>query len=370
MIVVGGGPAGSTCAWRLREAGFDVAVLDRARFPRDKVCAGWITPQVVATLELDLEAYRRHATLQPIERFRVGRIGSGGSRAVSYGRVVSFGIRRCEFDHYLLRRSGARVREGVVVERIDRVGGDWVINGAFRAPMLVGAGGHFCPVARAIGGRPTRGTGVVLARELEVPDEGAAGPDVDGRVPELYFCDDLLGYGWIFRKQGYLNIGLGRFGERGLADATDRFVAWLREIGRLRTGGGAEWRWRGHAYSVWPATSASAPADGVLLVGDALGLAYAESGEGIRPAVESGVLAAETITAAAGDYARSRLASYGTNLTRRFGTSGLARALGACVPNGLSVSMGRRLLAAPWLVRHVVLDRWFLHAQQTALVRH
>jgi menaquinone-9 beta-reductase len=43
-LIVGGGPAGSTCAWQLRQAGLDVVVIDKTRFPRDKVCAGWITP--------------------------------------------------------------------------------------------------------------------------------------------------------------------------------------------------------------------------------------------------------------------------------------------------------------------------------------
>ena len=57
-IVVGGGPAGSTCAWRLHRAGLRVAVVDRSQFPRDKVCAGWITPQVVRTLELSRRTLR------------------------------------------------------------------------------------------------------------------------------------------------------------------------------------------------------------------------------------------------------------------------------------------------------------------------
>ena len=50
VLVAGGGPAGATCAGMLRRAGLDVVVMDRARFPRDKVCAGWITPQVIAAL--------------------------------------------------------------------------------------------------------------------------------------------------------------------------------------------------------------------------------------------------------------------------------------------------------------------------------
>src|SRR5690606_26023348 len=53
VLVVGGGPGGSSCARALVRAGLDVVVLDRRRFPRDKVCAGWITPPVLATLEID-----------------------------------------------------------------------------------------------------------------------------------------------------------------------------------------------------------------------------------------------------------------------------------------------------------------------------
>jgi len=59
VLVVGGGPAGSTCAGRLVRAGLDVVVIDKSSFPRDKVCAGWITPEVVRLLELDLPAYAK-----------------------------------------------------------------------------------------------------------------------------------------------------------------------------------------------------------------------------------------------------------------------------------------------------------------------
>ena len=52
VLIVGGGPAGSSCAWGLRGSGLDVLVLDAARFPRDKVCAGWITPPILAELAL------------------------------------------------------------------------------------------------------------------------------------------------------------------------------------------------------------------------------------------------------------------------------------------------------------------------------
>ena len=61
VLIVGGGPAGSTCAWQLRQAGLDVLVMDKQTFPRDKVCAGWITPAVVESLELDLRRLRDRA---------------------------------------------------------------------------------------------------------------------------------------------------------------------------------------------------------------------------------------------------------------------------------------------------------------------
>jgi hypothetical protein len=72
-LVVGGGPAGSTCAAWLRQAGLDVLVMDRARFPRDKPCAGWITPQAVAAAELDLDEYGRARVLQPIRGLQTAR---------------------------------------------------------------------------------------------------------------------------------------------------------------------------------------------------------------------------------------------------------------------------------------------------------
>src|SRR5262245_29244717 len=94
VIVVGGGPAGSSCAWKLRQAGLDVVVIDRARFPRDKVCGGWITPQVVDELRLDLDDYQSSRTLQPITAFRTGLVGQAASVETVYDRPVSYGIRR------------------------------------------------------------------------------------------------------------------------------------------------------------------------------------------------------------------------------------------------------------------------------------
>ena len=114
-IVVGGGPAGSSCARTLRLAGWQVVVVDRARFPRDKVCAGWLTPDVFPLLDLDPAAYR--ATVAPCRR-SPGSAPGDRRRPVEtrYPRTVSYAIRRCEFDDFLLRRAtcGHRRRPGVV----------------------------------------------------------------------------------------------------------------------------------------------------------------------------------------------------------------------------------------------------------------
>src|ERR1700728_1070052 len=111
VLIVGGGPAGSSCAWGLREAGLDVAILDKQIFPRDKVCGGWITPAVLSELGIDACDYGRDRVLQPITAFRTGYIG-GPAMETGYNATVSYGIRRREFDDYLLRRSGARLMEG------------------------------------------------------------------------------------------------------------------------------------------------------------------------------------------------------------------------------------------------------------------
>jgi len=362
VAIVGGGPAGSSCAWRLRRAGLDVVVVDQAAFPRDKVCAGWITPPVVDALALDWDEYRRGRTFQPITGFGVGVIGGGEAVAASYARAVSFGIRRCEFDDYLLRRSGARLCLGARVATIRRDGAGWVVGEAVRAPMLVGAGGHFCPVAKMLNGaapaaqQPAR---LVAAQETEVPvTDGACA--VDPELPELFFAPDLTGYGWCFRKGGYVNIGYGRIGGGALPRLTADFVRFLRA--RRRVGmRGVVGHWRGHAYLVSGSPERHSVDDGVVLVGDAAGLAYPQSGEGIRPAVESGLLAADVILEADGDYRAGRLGRYARMLATRFGSGAVSRLLGRLLPPGLPVALGPRLLAQPWFVRHVVLDRWFLH---------
>jgi menaquinone-9 beta-reductase len=366
VLIVGGGPGGSSCAKRLAIAGLDVLLLDKAVFPRDKVCAGWITPAVLDELGLDPAEYRQGRVLQPITAFRVGRYG-GPMIDLDYRAPVSYGIRRCEFDHYLLGRCGARLQLGEPVRSIARDRGGWVVNDRYRAPMLVGAGGHFCPVAqRLVGGSDAPGP-VVTAQEIEFPlDEGQPSEClVEGHRPELYFCRDLLGYGWCFRKGSHLNIGLGREDRQRVPEHVAAFCEYLKEQGRIPRN--LPGKLRGHAYLLHAHSPRKAVDDGVLLVGDAAGLAYTESGEGIRPAIESGLLAADVILAAGGDYSRQRLGPYRSLLEERLGRRRPQGSPDGRVPSRLRQLLAGRLLASRWFVRRVVVERWFLHAGQPPL---
>jgi flavin-dependent dehydrogenase len=98
--------------------------------------------------------------------------------------------------------------------------------------------------------------------------------------------------------------------------------------------------------------------DGVLLAGDAAGLAFAASGEGILPAIVSGQLAAETILEARAAVEESRLvARYAARLADELGPPRRASRL----PGSLAKAVGAVLLSSPGFARHAVLDRWFLH---------
>jgi flavin-dependent dehydrogenase len=352
-----------------------VLILDKAGFPRNKVCGGWITPQVLEALAIDPGDYSRGRTFQAITGFRVGCMGQR-EIDLAYARPVSYGIRRSEFDHYLLRRSGAEVRERVSITSLERDGDSWIVNGEIRTRLLIGAGGHFCPVAKHLGGLDPRGKSEeeeantpVIAQEIEfeMTSEQAAACAIAPEIPELYFCPDLAGYGWCFRKDNFLNLGLGRLDQRALPEHVSRFFELLRAMGRIAFD--LPGRPLGHAYLLWGRSGRKIVDDSVMLIGDAAGLAYAQSGEGIRPAVESGLLAAQVVLEARGNYSRYRLASYRALLEGRFSNGhGSGTTLASRLPRGLRNGLARMLLRQTWFCRRVVVDTWFLHASIRAMI--
>jgi geranylgeranyl reductase family protein len=367
VLIVGGGPAGSSCAWALRRAGVDAGILDRKSFPRDKVCGGWITPAVVEELEIDLAEYGSSRVLQPITGFRTSRMG-GAEVLTDYGTPISYGIRRFEFDEFLMRRSGARLFESTPFRSLERLGDGWLVNGEIKARLIVGAGGHFCPVARWLGAN-ARDEVAVAAQELEfemTPGQQDA-CTIRGEIPELFFSADVKGYGWCFRKGNFLNVGLGRLDPHGLPQHVAEFVEFLRESRKL--GFELPKAMSGHAYLLYRGTTRKMIDDGVMLIGDAMGLAYSQSGEGIRPAVESGLLAARAISAADGHFSQDRLEDYRSLLLERFGNadSEWSAAIGRRLPSSVISSLARGLFASGWFSRHIILDRWLLHRNEPAL---
>ncbi len=349
----------------LSQSGLDVLVLDKQQFPRDNTCAGWITPAVLDLLQIDTQDYQRGRVLQPIRGFRSGLVG-GREVVTNYDKVVSYGIRRCQFDHYLLERSGAHCQLGQPVRALERQDGHWIVNGDIRTPLIVGAGGHFCPIARFLGARQNRGASVVAAQEIEY----RATPTqlnhcrVHPEVPELFFCQDLKGYGWCFRKGDYLNVGLGRVDREQLSWHVEQFCQFLNHRGKV--GSDIPKRFHGHAYQLYERTQPELVGDGMLLVGDAAGLAYPKSGEGIRPAVESGLIAADVILAAGGRYREADLGVYADRIVARFGRPRTGAA-SDWLPASWLPRVAWLLLASKWFSRQVVLDGWFLHSRERPL---
>ena len=334
-------------------------VLDKHLFPREKPCAGWITPSVIGVLGLDLEAYSREHVCQPITGFRCGMVG-GDTVQVKYDHTISYGIRRWEFDDYLVRRCGARHFLGNPVSTITHANGLWHVNEEFAAPMLVGAGGHFCPVARLLGAHTNVQAPVVTAQEIEfsVSDEQLDQGTIEADIPELFFCRDLQGYGWCFRKGNYLNIGLGRLDNRHLSSHVAEFCGSLQSTRKIACE--IPLHFRGHAYQLYQGMGPKLFDDGVLLVGDAAGLACPQSGEGIRPAIESGLIAADVINEARGCYRPAQLTKYADAIRHTFGKPRRHDAFN-WLPERWLHAIGTRLLASPWFIRRVVMDRWFLH---------
>ena len=362
VLIVGGGPAGSSCAKELHDAGVDTIVLDKSVFPRNKVCGGWITPEVLEELKIDPAEYAAGRVMQPITGFLTGTIG-GAWIETEYGRTVSYGIRRFEFDDYLLNRCGAQLNLGTPLKSIERLADGWLVNGEIRTRLIVGAGGHFCPVARFLGARNSEETPVTAQEvEFQMSAEQLGSCSIRGELPELFFCEDMLGYGWCFRKGDFLNVGLGRLDPRSLPVHVAAFVRFLNETGKVTFD--LPHSMRGHAYLIQRETKRKLVDDGILLIGDAAGLAYSQSGEGILPAIESGLLAAKAILDAGGDYACERLSSYRDMLTSRYGESqgDWATRIGRSLPPQAMQSLAKMLLGTRWFSRHVVLDRWFLHA--------
>ena len=222
-------------------------------------------------------------------------------------------------------------------------------------------------MARSLGARPGKGEITVAAQEIEFPmsPEQHDLCHIDSRIPELFFCEDLRGYGWVFRKGEYINIGLGREDQHRLSEHVKVFCSYLRDKGKIDFD--LTTKFNGHAYLLYNHSRRGLLDDGVILIGDAAGLAYPQSGEGIRPAIESGLMAAMVIRKAEGDYRSSVLAEYHDLVMQRYGDRTAAQGPVDYLPAGLKRLLAGGLLSTRWFVENTVINQWFLHRHQSPL---
>jgi len=363
VIVVGAGPGGSTTAWRLARSGVRTLVLDAATFPRVKICAGWVTAAALADAEIDPARYPR--TIQPFDACALAF--EGRTHLTRWRSPASWGIVRREFDHWLLERAaacGAEVKTGARATAVSADADGVTVEtsiGHFSAHVVVGAGGHRCPVARALG-EISECEEVVVAQESEtrLPEATRERLAPFMAAPELYVEPDLRGYGWWFPKGDVLNIGIGITGatDGSLPRRRDALVAALRSEGRLPHDIALE-PFRGHAYVVRRQGPRRLAGERFCLVGDAAGLARDLSGEGIGPAIRSGRLAAEAVRAFLRD--GTPLHGYAGDIVRLYGAGErgwLARRL-AALPEAITRGAVRATLRSRRARERLVFDTIF-----------
>jgi len=275
-IVVGGGPAGSSCAYRLASAGASVLLLDRAHFPRDKACGGAVTARALRELPVGIE--------QVVETV-VSRLELRIPRRRGFSRVapvpLAYLTQRSQLDAYLVAQAvhaGAELREGADASEIRQDGVD-----DDHARVVIGADG-----ANGIS-RRVLDTAYRYAVALEGNLPHTAGP------PQRY-ADRLVlefgtvpgGYGWIFPKGSHLNVGVG--GWKSEAPNLRAHLARLCEAHGFDRASLTDVR----AHHLPFRRHGSSLAVGrIALIGDAAGLADPLSGDGIYEAALSARFAAE-----------------------------------------------------------------------------
>ncbi len=332
VIVVGAGPGGATAAALSAKAGLRTLMLDKYRFPRDKICGDAVSGKSMGVMrKLGLEERIEGLPHTPIWGVTFG--GPQGdlvsipfASRTSRDRLPGFVCRRTSFDRLVFDaavesgadiwqecevRSLLRSRERVDGVRVDRNGRALEI----RAPLVIGADGAYSTVARELGMLQLRPKHYVagLRSYYENLQEYAR----PGFI-ELHFVDEILpGYFWIFAlPNGAANVGIGMLSASvkqegiNLKAAFDAVVSSPRFAKRFasahRVGRVVGW---GLPLGSQPRDMAG---DGWMLVGDAASLIDPFTGEGIGNAMVSGMRAAEWSRRAAdaGDFSAGFLRGY------------------------------------------------------------
>jgi geranylgeranyl reductase family protein len=341
VIVVGAGPAGSTTAFYLAQSGLNVLLLEKSRFPREKVCGDGLTPRAVkALVGMGISVSEQDGWVRN-KGLRV--IGAGRRLELPWPELTSYpgyGLVRTrhDLDEALARRAqqaGAKLLEGVTVtgpvidERTGqitgvtaRAGPDGGAHGSYGAHGSGSAadgehGAERVYTARAVVAADGNSSRLSLAMDLRKRDDRPLGVAVRTYYRSPRHDDDYLeswldlwdgdrmlpGYGWIFGMgDGTSNVGLGLLNTSAAFGHTD-YHALLR---RWLKGMPAEWGFT-EENRTQPIRGAALPMGfnrtphyhrGLLLAGDAGGMVNPFNGEGIAYAMESGEILARTITQA------------------------------------------------------------------------
>ena len=200
VAIVGAGPAGSTAAYRLAQAGARVLLVDKATFPRDKPCGGGVTGRAARLLPFSIEPVVEHVVDRL--RCRLHYRGRGFERRAR--APLAYMTQRRRLDHFLAQqaaRAGAEVREGVKVADV-RENGLTVDGEEIAARIVIGADGCNGTSARALGLADDVTHGVALEANVPYDDRFA-------RAMVLEIGAVRGGYGWIFPKGDHLNVGVG-----------------------------------------------------------------------------------------------------------------------------------------------------------------
>ncbi|HEY1691782.1 MAG TPA: NAD(P)/FAD-dependent oxidoreductase [Polyangiaceae bacterium] len=294
VVIVGGGPAGCTTALSIVRSAPELArrvlVVERARYPREKPCAGALGRRGDRLLEsLDV-----HVDVPSVRIDGMSFRGAGAVASASPGNIGRV-VRRVEFDHALakaVRAAGVEVREGVRVEGVDVDGGLAVVRtseGAVRTRAVLGCDGVGSTVRKSLGAE----AGTLRAQVIEADTESVPG-DPDRRLLHFDASDrDLAGYAWDFPTvvegrglvcRGLYRLRVGR-GDDGGDDLAARFA------GRLCRQGIDPASCKNKRYAERGFEPAAQLAGGpIMLVGEAAGIDPV-TGEGIAQAIEYGVLA-------------------------------------------------------------------------------
>ncbi len=344
VIVVGAGPAGSTTAFYLAQAGLDVLMLEKSAFPREKVCGDGLTPRGVrALVAMGISVSEQDGWVRN-KGLRV--IGAGKRLELPWPELSSYPgyglVRpRTDLDQMLARRAqqaGARLLEGVTVtgpvldERTGRITGVVAKEAdgerTYRARVIVAADGNSSRLSVGMGlrKRDDRPLGVAVRTYYTSPRHD---DDYLESWLDLWDGDRLLpGYGWIFGMgDGTSNVGLGLLNTSAAFGHTD-YHALLR---KWLAGMPGEWGFT-EENRTQPIRGAALPMGfnrtphyyrGLLLAGDAGGMVNPFNGEGIAYAMESGEILARTIAQALARARRSEtervLAGYPQALREAYG---------------------------------------------------